>query len=399
MKIAYRDICPVICIAALLLIIIAAGALPAGRTFQAKSIGPGISEIAGVTDALFDDGGELLIVQDSAGFGIMPVKNLTADPTNMRPARRMHGRIIGFLPGGSLGYGANGKTTQYRLSPPMKRQISNEDMSKCLRGGTVACGRLVWVRDDMAISGEGKCDSDTAGTILIYKTNGMVGRKPADIHSFEYALVSSSRRWVAFEDGCPEFVNLGLFNVARSRTESITDVCDFTGREFAPADFNHYPLCWIEGRDQCLVKLTSREDASDRRLLLLDMESQKPVWNTGLAGDIIYYDQINDTLLLAGSDQSLYEVDLRTGKLHSSKLFEGGSFAVSPDRQAVAFLQGNQLQMVPVEGGGSWLVAELPSVDLQQECRDWGIRRPVWSPQGELILVFATDRLYLIHLN
>jgi hypothetical protein len=90
---------------------------------------------------------------------------------------------------------------------------------------------------------------------------------------------------------------------------------------------------------------------------------------------------------------------LNDGEMKPSKTVNGAPFAVSPDGNSVAFLSGHQLFLTWPADGRKELLADLPEMQLQTGYKGMGFRAPVWSPGGDLIVVFGTDRLVLARVE
>jgi hypothetical protein len=172
---------------------------------------------------------------------------------------------------------------------------------------------------------------------------------------------------------------------------------------------DQFPIAWVSP-SRFLAVVQNNEfkvdtpiyvpvDEGSPWLVLFDAVTGKIVWKTQIKDNFSpsEFQQPSPTSALAQIDKKVYEISLPDGKLIERPIFKFTAFAASPDKKTMAFFDFRKLFVSAIDGENRKVIFDLPD-DWKHDLdhKGLGVRPPLWSPDGETIIIFGEKQLYFV---
>lgn len=372
---------------------------------KVEKISRNVLQINNVSEAVYSLSGKFIAIQNGSSFFLLPTQNLDKSLVEIQKFRSWSGNIIGFLPSELFIY--SNQTGIFALNPIdlTEQSIFPANIAKNFYEKRLTRNEILIVSNDLIISGDGSYDwGAEKGNIFKFDLKRKLFFKGAQIYAFWYASVSPSRKYVLYEHGAEANNNADLYDISRNKNYPVSEYFNFK-KEFPNYKVtDESPIAWI-GTDKFLAEVSDNGDAVEKNnsfLVLFDVAAKKTVWKKSVDKYLFptAFQQLNAEKALVNYENEVFELSLTDGKTVKIPTIEGSSIAVSPDKTKVAFFNSNQLFVAAVNGDDKKSILELPAEWKHQNAyKGMGERTPLWSANGDSLILFAENQLLLVRLQ
>jgi hypothetical protein len=385
----------------------------AQKSLTAQEIKPGVTRLAGARDAFFSPSGQYAAIQTGDHFVLLPAQNLAEAFADESKLTSRPGLIIGFSSSDTLVFSnAEGVFAIESPGPTSRRLFAPKGAKHLVDFKDMSDRSLVFAPNDLLIAGDGNYDwGAERGNIYQYDLRRGQVTKGAQIDAFWYASVSPSGRFVLYEHGAEDSNYTELYDIRRNRNHPISKYFNFKTIFPQYRATEEHPLVWLREGDRFLAEI-SEDDAPEENmampppeklwLALFDVPTRKMIWKKQVKEFCFPTDfqQLDQTKALIGYEDGVYELSLADGNLRKNPKIDADVFAVSPNGKKLAVVKSNRLYIASPDGGRPQPVLDLPAEwTAQTAYKGMGKRPPLWSPDGQSLILCGENEMIVVRVD